>query len=92
MYFPRAATAFVIVSLLTIGQTRAAEEATAPDTPVGKLFATWLASVNSGDREMIRTFVTEHLAPPPQGELPIERITNGNLGRFKESGGLDIKR
>ena len=93
MHFPRAVIAtLVILSLLTIQQARAAEEVTAPDTPAGKLFAAWLAAVNSGDRGTIRTFVTEHFAPPPQGELPVDRITNGNLGRFKESGGLDLRK
>jgi CubicO group peptidase (beta-lactamase class C family) len=65
---------------------------TAPATPAGEALGAWLAAVNSGDRETIRAFVTEHLAPPPDGNLPIDAIVNRNLGRFTDSGGLELRK
>ncbi|MGB7160638.1 MAG: serine hydrolase domain-containing protein [Tepidisphaeraceae bacterium] len=83
--------AILILSCLTGAQARA-DEVSAPDTPAGKLFAAWLDAVNSGDRATIKQFVAERMAPPPSGALPVDQITNRNLGRFKESDGFALRR
>jgi CubicO group peptidase (beta-lactamase class C family) len=64
--------------------------ATTPATPAGELLKAFLTALNTGDRAFIRGFVAEHMAPPPNGPLPIDALTDRNLGRYTETGGMEL--
>lgn len=65
---------------------------TLPETPAGKQFAAWLAALNTGRRETLRQFITENYAPPPNGPLPVERITDRQFQSFLDTGGFDVRK
>src|SRR5215204_3579716 len=93
MHVPRSTLAIILLTPLLLAQVAIADESTTgPETPAGKLLAAWLAAVNSGERDTIRAFVATHMAPSPDGPLPIDPLTNRNLGRFTDSQGLDLRK
>jgi CubicO group peptidase (beta-lactamase class C family) len=79
-------------ALLPPGEAVAQASVPLPSTPAGRAFAGWLAAINSGNRDTILKFVTEHYAPPPNGSLPVDRITNRQYGLARETGGMDVRK
>jgi CubicO group peptidase (beta-lactamase class C family) len=67
-------------------------QATLPDTPAGKQFAAWLAAFNTGQRESLRQFISEHFSPPPNGPLPVEGITGRHFGLYESTHGFDVRK
>ncbi|WP_244884941.1 serine hydrolase domain-containing protein [Singulisphaera acidiphila] len=63
-----------------------------PETPAGKQFAAWLAAVNTGRRETLRQFISENYAPPPNGSLPVDQITDRQFKSFNDTGGFDVRK
>jgi D-alanyl-D-alanine carboxypeptidase len=60
-----------------------------PGTPAGKIFAAWLESFNSGDREKIQSFQSAHL---PKGQNdPAQRIDRA-MRMSKQTGGFELKK
>jgi hypothetical protein len=68
------------------GDTKATVEI--PATPAGKLFAAWLESFNSGDREKVLSFQSAHF--PKQAD-PEKRL-NRAMGLHSQTGGFDLKK
>ena len=65
---------------------------TAPATPAAELLRGWLESINSGDRGAIRTFVAENMAPLPDGTVPVDGLTDRNVARFADTGGMELRK
>lgn len=61
-----------------------------PDTPAGQLATGWLGAIQSGKRDTIRQFVSDRMGKPPQGDLPVDPITDQFLGLSKATGGFVV--
>jgi CubicO group peptidase (beta-lactamase class C family) len=61
-----------------------------PDTPAGELASAWLEAIQSGKREPVRAFVTARFGKPPQGDLPVNPITDQFLGLSTATGGFVV--
>src|SRR5512135_453126 len=63
---------------------------TLPETPPGKLMATWLGLFNAGEPKALTAFITQHYsAANLQGRLP-ERVGEGHAQMRQESQGFDL--
>ena len=62
-----------------------------PTTPALEQLHAWLGAINSGNRDVIRSFVSEHMAPPPDGTLPVDGLTDRNVARFADTGGMELR-
>ena len=87
----------MFVACLSVGRGQAvlgteAPVVNLPDTPAGKEFGAWVAVMNSGNREQMRAFVAGHMAPPPRGALPVDGITDRNMARYADTGGIDVRK
>jgi CubicO group peptidase (beta-lactamase class C family) len=63
-----------------------------PDTPAGKQFAAFLAALNTGKRETIQQFVSEHVERPPNGPLPVAEITERYLSLYNATRGFVVRK
>jgi len=63
-----------------------------PDSPAGERFRGWLAAFNAGSRDTLREFLKQHQAPPPTDTLPVDRITDRQLGLYRQSHGFVVRR
>jgi len=63
-----------------------------PDSPAGERLRGWLAAFNTGSRDTLRQFLKQHQAPPPNDTLPVDRIADRQLGLYKQSKGLVLRR
>lgn len=61
-----------------------------PDTPAGKKFGEWLAALNTGERARMRQFIAASSAPPPNGTVPVDAMTNRHMGFYTASHGYEI--
>lgn len=65
-------------------------EVSLPATPAGQQMRAWLTALNSGRRETLQSFITTSFAAPPDGNLPVDGITNRQWGVYKSTGGLTV--
>jgi CubicO group peptidase (beta-lactamase class C family) len=61
-----------------------------PGTPAGELASAWLEAIQSGKPEPIRAFVISRFGKPPQGDLPVDPITDQFLGLSRATGGFVV--
>ena len=66
--------------------------ATIPDTPAGQRLREWLAAFNTGSRDSLRRNVAQHSAPPPNDTVAVDRIVDRQLGLFRQTQGLALRR
>jgi D-alanyl-D-alanine carboxypeptidase len=74
--------AVALLTMISLAALAArAEDAKPPDTPAGKVFATWLAAFNSGDAEKLRAFDAAYPrqgpTPPVEDRLRFRQATGG---------------
>jgi hypothetical protein len=60
-------------------------------TPAGKLFITFLGTYNSGDRNALRTFISEHYAPIAFSRQSPDTVLADYLGMFQQLGRLGVR-
>ena len=61
-----------------------------PDTHLGKLAGSLLAVINIGDKQKIKSFITENLSENALREDSAEGLANDLQGLYRQSGGLDV--
>jgi CubicO group peptidase (beta-lactamase class C family) len=66
---------------------RAGEPPAIPDTPAGKVFATWLKNFNSGDTKAMLAFHTQRLSPEEAAQVVRQEASGSH-----DSGGLELKK
>jgi hypothetical protein len=77
----------------TTASSRAAPATvTIPDSPSGERLRGWLAAFNTGSRDTLRQFVQQHQTPPPNDTLPVDRIVDRQLGLYRKTQGLALRR
>lgn len=83
---------FTTTTVPVLGQSKAAA-ATAvqiPSTPAGGLLSQWLASFNTGDKDTIRKFQSEHLDPADVKD-PARRLAR-EMGLRQQTGGFELEK
>ena len=63
-----------------------------PDTPAGRRLRAWLAAFNSGSRDSLRARIEAQSAPPPRDTVPADAITQRQLGLYRATQGLVVRR
>ena len=71
-------------------QTAGEQKASIPSTPAGKLLREWLEAFNSGDRERMKKFQTEHNKSMTSADM--ERQVEMDMGLRQQTGGFDFVR
>lgn len=61
-----------------------------PSTPAGRLFAAWLEAFNSGDRDKMLKFQTDHLPSMPDDRR--EQRLNRMFGLRQQTGGFTVEK
>lgn len=87
-----AAICFSVVPTLTLGQSQQAAKSAVqiPATPAGKLLSQWLEAFNTGDKDTIQKFQSEHLDPSELKD-PARRLRM-EMGLRQETGGFELEK
>jgi CubicO group peptidase (beta-lactamase class C family) len=68
------------------------QETTIPDTPAGRQLADFLRAINTGDVNIIRSFIAEHFDKSTLKQRPAGNLGQGLSYIYKDTGGLSIYR
>src|SRR5439155_18223828 len=61
-----------------------------PDTPLGKMAGALIAVFNTGDKEKIKSFITDNLSENALKDASPEGLANNLRNLYRQTGGLDV--
>jgi len=61
-----------------------------PDTPLGKLAGSLIAAFNTGDKQKIKSFITDNLSENALREDSPEGLANDLQSLYRQTGGFDV--